>query len=302
MIYRITITILTVLLSTNLLLAQEADTLATQRPEAATESGSVGARAAFLEEKVKALESALEESRLREQSTARLLADTEDRLQEVLEQQAATDPQERTEALPTPPAEPAAKERRTERSTRKGEIHTMTGRNRHHSGGFGAVTFKATEYMSDPLIMMGLRGGWIINRSFAIGIEGHGIIPTTNIPDILPSEQVVLLGGYGGLFVEPVFLSNQVLHVTFPVSAGAGWLGYEESFESVNRLPFDQLVDEDVFWYVEPGASIEVNVSRSFRLNFGMSRRFIQDIDLVGTPEDAFSRNNYFFGMKFGSF
>ena len=300
MIHRITITTLALLLSAATM-AQEADSTSNPGTAPTGIGTATGGREAFLEEKVKALEAALEQSRKREESTARLLEETEDRLSNAL-----ANPQTSTATETAVPAStPETREpspRQEERKERKSEIHTLSGPKHHHSGGFGAVTFKASEYLDDPLVMMGLRGGWIINRSFAIGIEGHGIIPTTNIPNIIPNEQVVLLGGYGGFFVEPIFLSNQVIHVTLPISAGAGWLGYEQSFETINRLPFNQLIDEDVFWYVEPGANVEINIAKSFRLNLGVSRRLFQDLDLTGAQEDDFSRLNYFFGMKFGSF
>lgn len=185
---------------------------------------------------------------------------------------------------------------------RRQDIKTLSG-TMSHSGGFGALSFRSTKFRDESLVMGGLRGGWIINRTLGIGIEGHGIIPTAKFMDIDSLNEVNILGGYGGMFLELIFFSNEVVHVTFPVSAGAGWLGYHLVSED-NTMPFpsDKEVDGDVFWYVEPGANLEFNISRNFRLDFGVSKRFTQDLELINTETDAFDNLNYYITLKIGGF
>lgn len=174
-----------------------------------------------------------------------------------------------------------------------------------HSGGFGALSFRSSRFDDESLVMAGLRGGWIINRTLGIGFEGHGVIPTTQFDNVLDGEEVNLLGGYGGMFLELIFFSNEVVHVTFPVSGGAGWLGYYRTNDS-NTIPMpdnpDDKVDSDIFWYVEPGANLEFNISRNFRLATGVSKRFTQDFELESTDSDAFGKLNYFITLKVGGF
>jgi hypothetical protein len=185
---------------------------------------------------------------------------------------------------------------------RNDDIQTLAGKNGHH-GGFGAVSFRASEFNDKDIIMVGFRGGWIINRAMAIGFEGHGIIPTAEYENIDPNNSLNSrsVGGYGGMFIEPIILSNKVVHVTFPVSGGGGWLGYIVDWEQTNFYEND-LIDDDVFWYVEPGAAIELNVARNFRINMGASYRFTKDLDLMSTPSSGFDAWNYFLTLKFGSF
>lgn len=194
----------------------------------------------------------------------------------------------------TVPDEQAAK--------RRDDIRTLSG-NMSHSGGFGALSIRSTSFRDEAMVLAGLRGGWIINRTLGIGLEAHGIIPTAKYDNIDPDREVVALGGYGGMFLELIFFSNEVVHVTFPVSAGSGWIGYHLDFDDDN-LPTNEnrLVNEDVFWYVEPGASLEVNLSRSFRLAMGTSKRFTQDLDLINTRKQAFDKMNYFVTLKVGGF
>ena len=101
--------------------------------------------------------------------------------------------------------------------------------------------------------------------------------------------------------MEPIFWSNQVVHLTVPISTGAGWLGFHDDWEDTSDSS-DDLIDGDVIWYIEPGAMVEVNVARHFRIDLGMSYRFTQDLDLVTSDSDDFNGLNYMVTLKFGSF
>ena len=104
------------------------------------------------------------------------------------------------------------------------------------------------------------------------------------------------------MVLEPIFFSNQVIHVTFPVSAGAGWLGYYEDDNSNFATIDGDRVAEDVFWYVEPGVSLEINIARNFRLAGGVSKRFTEDLELLDTRNEDFNTLSYFITLKIGSF
>jgi len=186
-----------------------------------------------------------------------------------------------------------------EKKKRRNDIKTLS-RNSGHNGGFGALNFKYTEFRGSDILLAGFRGGWIINRSLGIGLEGQGIVPSATFNDVTPSGPVRILGGYGGLFLEPIFWSNEIVHVTFPIAGGAGWLGYHDDWTETN---VDRgIIDDDVYWYVEPGGSMEVNVARNFRINLGVTYRFTENLDLAATSSDAFDGFNYFLTLKFGSF
>jgi len=193
--------------------------------------------------------------------------------------------------------------RQAKKSDRDDGIQTLA-RKGSHNGGFGALSFKATEFNEQDMVLAGLRGGWIFNRSLAIGLEAYGIIPTAEyqVTDRITLVETRAVGGYGGLFLEPIIFSNQVVHITFPVSAGSGWIGYVLDWEDNPGNDENDLVDGDVFWYVEPGASIEINVAKNFRVNLGATRRFLQDFTLQDTSGDAFDNWSYLLTLKFGRF
>lgn len=195
-------------------------------------------------------------------------------------------------------------DRKEKKRRNRGEVKTLSGRN-YHSGGFGAISFKGTRYQDQTLMMAGFRGGWIINRTVALGFEGWGFIPSARLDNVYQFDDVVVLGGYGGFFIEPILFSNEIVHLTFPVSGGAGWMGYDSDFldpSGNGSYGESYLVDDDVFWYIEPGAAIEFNISRGFRIDLGASYRFTEDLNLINTSESAFDDWNYFLTLKFGGF
>ncbi len=189
------------------------------------------------------------------------------------------------------------KKKRKDRRDRD-EIKTLSSSK--HNGGFFGLTFKATEFNNETIVTTGIRTGWIVARTLAIGFEAHGLVPTAKFDDIAPPDRLVLLGGYGGMFLEPILFSNEIVHLTFPVTGGAGWFGYHEDWEETNGNY--SLVYDDIYWYVEPGVSIEVNVAKNFRLAFGATQRITQELELPNTPTRAFDNRNYFVTMKFGRF
>lgn len=152
--------------------------------------------------------------------------------------------------------------------------------------------------------MMGIRGAWVVNRSFGLGIDLNGLLPVSKYDDVDPAglSDAILLGGYGGLLLEPVVWSKKLVHVTFPLSIGAGWLGYVEDWEDEYYYGGGDLMDNDVFWYIEPGINAEVNITNYFRIDVGISKRFTQDLSLYNTPSDAFDKLNYSLTLKFGGF
>ena len=194
------------------------------------------------------------------------------------------------------------------RHARNDEIKTLS-KSHYHSGGFGAISFRGSEFMDETIVLAGFRGGWIINRSLAIGIEGHGLIPTAEFDEVAPGRNGVLLGGYGGMFLEPIFFSNELVHVTFPIAAGAGWLGFHDDWEEEDNTAgpdspddLEEIIEDDVFWYIEPGVAVELNVARHFRIGLGITKRFTQDLELAFSDAQEFENLNYFMTLKFGRF
>ncbi len=185
-----------------------------------------------------------------------------------------------------------------------GGMQTLAG-NIHHSGGYGALLFKSSSFMDKPLVLAGGRGMWTIDRIIGLGFEVNGVIPVNTYEGMDPygNNKACLIGGYGGFVIEPVAWSNKLVHVTFPVAGGAGWLGYIRDWESPNYQPdMNDLYNQDIFWYFEPGVSLEINITRFFSADIGATRRFAQDLELTNTNPYALNKTNFSLALKFGRF
>ena len=212
-------------------------------------------------------------------------------------------PEIEEESYTIAPNEPAYETQNIPQKTRRNSEGQTLTRNVRHVGGYGGLAFKVTRFNDEYLAMLGLRTAWVIDRSVGIGLDIYGFIPSTTYSGIDSVYSTRVVGGYGGFNIEPILFSNKVVHVTFPVSTGAGWMGYLIDWEEVDyEYEERDLVDHDVFWYVEPGMSLELNVTRFFRVNLGASYRFTEDFDLVNTRANAFSDWNYNLTLKFGRF
>lgn len=148
---------------------------------------------------------------------------------------------------------------------------------RFESGGFGGPVWKASAFDGEFGLMSGGRGGWIINHTLVIG--GGGYSTTWDIKTDLVNdsgEELFLEMSYGGLDLEYIKNSDEMIHYTFGALFGAGTVRLEahdpqEKYKS------------DTFFIMEPAANIEINIFQWFRVCGGVSYRFVTAID-----EDVF--------------
>jgi hypothetical protein len=197
------------------------------------------------------------------------------------------------------------------------EMRTLfgSGKDLYHSG-WGAPTAAYTTIMDQSAMLVGLRGGWLIDHRLTIGIAGFGLVtPVENeaYDAYLVSTGDVLLDksrfqtGYGGLFIEPVIGYANPVHITIPILIGAGGCGY-----SIDRM-FDEDWDDDfdpytyhddyqAYFVAEAGVGLELNVVKMVRFNVSGSYRYTSNIDLPATAKDALNGFNATLSLKVGVF
>ncbi|MBL7940075.1 MAG: hypothetical protein JNL43_12005 [Flavobacteriales bacterium] len=180
------------------------------------------------------------------------------------------------------------------------------------NGGWGAPTAAYTRIMDKDAMLVGVRGGWLIDHRVTLGIAGHGLV--TNIPNAAYDAHLADQGrpvygpslfrtGYGGLLIEPIIAYRSPVHVSLPLIIGAGGAGYQLNA----GLPhdFDPLTYADditAYFVIEPGIDVEVNLVRLVRLGLGASYRYTSDLELPGTPADAMRGFNTSISIKVGAF
>jgi hypothetical protein len=156
------------------------------------------------------------------------------------------------------------------------------------SGGFGAPVVRFSQINGQFAVLVGGRGGWIINSTFVLGAAGYGV--ATDVQVAGNPNRRGLEFGYGGADLEVILGSDALIHATFNTLIGGG------SYRLNYGGPYDGV------FVLEPALNIDLNVTTYMRLGLGGGYRWVTDVDMVGFSDSDFSA---FFGslvLKFGSF
>jgi hypothetical protein len=183
-------------------------------------------------------------------------------------------------------------------------------------GGYGALTFGYTRIDDESALLIGGRGGWLINHHFTLGLAGYGFFNNleqkSNVPDF---KNYMIAGGYGGLFLEAIIAPNYPVHVAIPLTIGAGGVSaYDPSYWDYNSDPNYYYYDYNTsaFFVIEPGLEVEMNIVKFFRLSLGANYRWTSNINLEYSydvteepyklPTDILDGFTYHMTLKFGWF
>jgi hypothetical protein len=170
-------------------------------------------------------------------------------------------------------------------------------------GGYGGLTISYTSLDGKDAIMIGGKGGWIIDHRLTLGLAGNTFVNDIQVSTNANYEEVSLAGSYGGLLIEPVLAPFAPLHITFPIIIGAGGIAHVNYQHWVNDNYIEPVVwDSDAFFVIEPGIELEINVVPFMRASFGASYRHTSLINLPDTRKDALRGLNANFSLKFGKF
>lgn len=182
------------------------------------------------------------------------------------------------------------------------EIKTLVGRD-HQGGGYGAIYGGYTVIDNNEALVFGGRFGWLASHSLGAGIGVTGFINEYHYEPAIDRD-VFLAGGYGGLVIEPILMPRFPVHVSFPVLLGGGGISYISREDYYNDKAIE---DSRAFLLIEPGAEIELNVTRFFRLAAGFTYRLPASFNLGATTNNTPSLKSIkgmtgVLTMKFGKF
>lgn len=145
----------------------------------------------------------------------------------------------------------------------------------------------------------GLKVAYVANRKFEVGFAGHFFYSEQNNPRTVNED---LIGVYGGLHLEPILFSENLVNLSFPLFIGGGGVGY---FGNNFDDPIDEDIDKDeidAIFVLEPGASLLFNVSRYVQLEAGIKYRFSSKLDLDLNSLDRINGLSGGIGVKIGVF
>jgi len=173
---------------------------------------------------------------------------------------------------------------------------TLMGGDLRH-GGFGAPVVKFTQIDDRFGVLVGGRGGWIINGSFVVGAGGYGLANLDNFEHVTnpAGDRGRLAMGYGGLELTYVVRPDELVHFSLGALIGAGGVVWNPQGQSGKQ-------DDDAFFIAEPELDVVLNVTTFMRAALGVSYRFVQGVELFDLRDRDVSGLAGVVALKFGSF
>jgi hypothetical protein len=169
------------------------------------------------------------------------------------------------------------------------------------SGGYGGAVLMYSRILERDTLFFGGKGGWIINHHFVLGGGGFAMItrvpPPAGAPDI--GEDLRTEFGYGGLWLEYIFLPDKLVHGSIGTLLGGGSVAYSRIRRTERQ---DREVENDVVFVAEPVISVEMNISRFLRLSAGAGYRHVGSVNLTGLRREDVSGFTGSVMLKFGRF
>jgi hypothetical protein len=167
-----------------------------------------------------------------------------------------------------------------------------------HSGGFGGPVVKFTAIKDEFSVIVGGRGGWIINHTFVIGGGGYGLVEDTiEKGRTIAGNPIYLTMGYGGLELEYIKNSDKLIHWSVLALIGGGGVDEREKNDG-----YTDRVEGDAFFVFEPAVNLELNVTTFFRLCVSGNYRFIAGANFRGIQNDDLAGAAAALTFKFGKF
>lgn len=183
-----------------------------------------------------------------------------------------------------------------------------------YSGGYGCPELKLGQFNGDWGLMVGGRGGWIVNSVFSIGGGGWGLATEHTLDGFANpdpgryEDEFQFEFGMGGFFFEYINSSDKMLH--FAVNSFVGWGGVSVEGKLLDPiLDIDdeierewETVESTSVFIVEPGVTADFNVTTFFRISAGASYRIVNGFDLDGFEAKDFGGLSFNLAFKFGKF
>ncbi len=176
---------------------------------------------------------------------------------------------------------------------------TLISSSEYSSGGFGAPVLKYTTLNDQGSMLIGGRGGWIINHSLILGGGIYGLATNVTV-DVIDGDMIYpdadkLHLMYGGFEFEYIFSPLNVFHISLYALLGAGNVFYLNIFEENQNMG-------KTFFVAEPAINFEVNVTNYFHLAAGVSYRYTNGANYQAISDPNVSGFNGMLTFKFGKF
>lgn len=164
-------------------------------------------------------------------------------------------------------------------------------------GGFFSAKIQAGPVASQSAVFTSLRGGVSFDRTLSIG-GAYSLTINDFTPSSESEEAVYLDMRMGGLLVEYSLNPDKLVHLTFPLILGAGEAELDWR-EGAPAYGSDPPFGEANFFFLEPGAALEVNLLPFLQLQGGFSYRLIPgQVDYRGLDQGDLSGFTGLLGLR----
>ena len=163
------------------------------------------------------------------------------------------------------------------------DIRTLLGKDRT-GGKYGAISLGYSGIDSRQTLVFGQKMTWLPVRMLGIGMGINEFISEYR-NDAISGRDIYIMGGFGGMYIEPILLPRMPIHASFPILLGFGGMSqmYSDDAFLISNM-FDEL---QTFLILEPGAEVELNLTKSMRLAAGITYRFTTPFELSSSESYA---------------
>jgi hypothetical protein len=143
-------------------------------------------------------------------------------------------------------------------------------------GGFVSFAGKLAYVNNTSAYFSGGKAAVVFGSKVNLGIAGYGLLTDVGSDQFaVDGNEYFIEMTYGGIFIEPVFGSDQIIHFTMPLVFGGGVSALSMSRPWDVDYEFDDYTDRELFYAAETGMNLELNLFRFLRLGVGLSYRFV---------------------------
>ena len=160
------------------------------------------------------------------------------------------------------------------------------------SGGFGGPVVKSSQVGNKFAVFAGGYGGWLVNHTFMIGGGGYGLVNNIDAPPVAQTyfgttSTLRTQFGYGGLVLEYIGASDNLIHFTVGTLIGGGGVNYGYRYDWSN-YNYNDVGNASACFVLEPNAGLELNITEFFRVDAGASYRLVRRTNLPADDRPEF--------------
>jgi hypothetical protein len=187
-------------------------------------------------------------------------------------------------------------------TTAQAQEETLFGNDVEH-GGYGALVVKFTPVNNKLGVLVGVRGAWIIDHTFAIGAAGYGLTNAVRANSVGEFGEQYVDFAYGGLDLEYIHESNALVHFSVHILIGAGAVGHRRwNLDSDDWDQEEWNRTHDFFFVAEPGANLDLNMLTWFRISLGAGYRVVSGVSSTASTDRDLTGPSAMLTFRFGAF